>query len=270
MWNLTFISEEDLTSHVKATIANYGEKLESYDLNRYVETGIDPIKLLFDKNVYHANWNTIISNEISRQREKANSCISYFHKGIFRYMPNCHIPTDGKEGSWDVIYKNPAGIPIPDAGIVHTIYAQLKNASCTLDSKPGRNLFIRMQNQLLSDNDCACFLIDIIAPHSQNIKWEHSLDNLKVGHKLIRRVSLDQFYALVTGQEDAFYQVCMALPAVIEKAVQELDGSLIPHDTVMDELRERASQLNIASEDMSIAMATYLLGFGGYTGFSQK
>ena len=31
-----------------------------------------------------------------------------------------------------------------------------------------------------------------------------SVDKKKVGHKLIRRVSLDQFYALITGQEDAF------------------------------------------------------------------
>ena len=31
MWNLTFISEEDFTNHVKATIEKYGEKLESFD-----------------------------------------------------------------------------------------------------------------------------------------------------------------------------------------------------------------------------------------------
>ena len=55
------------------------------------------------------------------------------------------------------------------------------------------------------------------------IKWETTVDKKKVGHKLIRRVSLDQFYALVTGQDDAFYQMCMVLPSVIEKAVKEAD-----------------------------------------------
>ena len=35
MWNLTFISEEDFTNHVKATIEKYGEKLESFDLKRF-------------------------------------------------------------------------------------------------------------------------------------------------------------------------------------------------------------------------------------------
>lgn len=103
--------------------------------------------------------------------------------------------------------------------------------------------------------------------HAQNIKWETTVDKKKVGHKLIRRVSLDQFYALITGQEDAFYQMCMVLPSVIEKVVKDLEGKIVPHDTVIDELKELASKQKAKSEDMAIAMAVYMLGFGGYKGF---
>ena len=39
------------------------------------------------------------------------------------------------------------------------------------------------------------FLVEAIAKKSQNIKWETSVDNQKVGHMLIRRVSMDKFYA---------------------------------------------------------------------------
>ena len=87
--------------------------------------------------------------------------------------------------------------------------------------------------------------------------------------KLIRRVSLDLFYALVTGQEDAFYQMCMVLPSVIENAIKELDGSIVPHDTVIDELKAMAAKQSIESEDLAIAMATYMLGFGSYKGFAK-
>ena len=86
---------------------------------------------------------------------------------------------------------------------------------------------------------------------------------------MIRRVSLDQFYALVTGQEDAFYQMCMVLPTVIEKAVKDFEGTIVPHDTVIDELRKMAVKQNIESEDMAIAMAAYMLGFGTYSGFAK-
>ena len=257
MWNLSFISEQDFTEHVKATIEKYGEKLESFDLKRFNKNIIDPIKLIFDKTVYHSSWDEIVSNEIFRQRDKSNNNdIGY-----------CHVPPNGEEGGWDVIYENADGIPIPDAGSVHKVYVEMKNKHNTMNSASAGKTFIKMQNQLLTDDDCACFLVEAIAQRSQNIKWETTVDKRKVGHKLIRRVSLDQFYALVTGQDDAFYQMCMVLPSVIEKAVEDLDGTLVPHDTVIDELRELASKQNIESEDLAIAMAAYMLGFGSYKGF---
>lgn len=268
MWALNFISEKDFTEHVKATIEKYGEKLESFDLKRFNKNIIDPIKLIFDKTVYHSSWDEIVSNEIFRQRDKSNNNdIGYFHQRIFQYIDNCQVPPNGEEGGWDVIYKSDAGIPVPDAGIVHTVYVEMKNKHNTMNSASAGKTFIKMQHQLLNDDDCACFLVEAIAQHSQNIKWETTVDKKKVGHKLIRRVSLDKFYALVTGQEDAFYQMCMVLPSVIEKAVQEPDGAIVPHDTVIDELRELASKQDAKSEDMAIAMAAYVLGFGTYNGF---
>ena len=136
-----------------------------------------------------------------------------------------------------------------------------------MNSASSGKTFIKMQNQLLNDDDCACFLVEAIAQRSQNIKWETTVDKNKVGHKLIRRVSLDQFYALVTGQEDAFYQMCMVLPSVIERVVKDLEGTIVPHDTVIDELRKLAVKQDIESEDLAIAMAVYMLGFGSYKGF---
>ena len=62
----------------------------------------------------------------------------------------------------------------------------------------------------------------------------------------------------------------MVLPSVIEKAVKELDGTIVPHDTVIDELRELASKQNIESDDLAVAMAVYMLGFGSYKGFSKQ
>ena len=55
MWTLDFISEEDFTRHVQATIEKYGEKLTSYDLKRFNKNIVDPVKLLFDKMVYRSS-----------------------------------------------------------------------------------------------------------------------------------------------------------------------------------------------------------------------
>lgn len=271
MWELDFITEKDFTNHVKKTIGKYGEKLESYDLKKFNKNIIDPIKLVFDKTVYRSSWDDIVGSEIFRQRDKSNNNdIGYFHQRIFQYIENCRVPANGKDGGWDVIYENPNGIHIPGANDVHTIYVEMKNKHNTMNSASASKTFIKMKNQLLNDDDCACFLVEAIAQRSQNIKWETTVDKKKVSHKLIRRVSIDEFYALITGQDDAFYQMCMVLPSVIERAVNEMGSSTVPNDTVIDELRKLSKNSNMIDENMAMAMAIYMLGFGDYKGFKDK
>lgn len=238
-WKLKFISQEDFTKHVEATIDKYGEKLESFDIQRFNKNIIDPIKLIFDKTVYQSSWEEMVGNEIFRQRDKSNNNdIGYFHQTIFQYLDHCHVPDNGKEGGWDVIYENPKGIQLPEGDMVHKIYVEMKNKHNTMNSASTGKTYIKMQNQLLSDDDCACFLVEAIAQKSQNIIWNPTVDGRKISHKRIRRVSLDQFYALVTGEEDAFYQMCMVLPEVIESVVAKGGDVKVPHDTVTEELKK--------------------------------
>ncbi len=182
-------------------------------------------------------------------------------------MDKCHVPPNGEEGGWDVIFEDEKGITLPEAGQVHKVYVEMKNKHNTMNSASAGKTFIKMQNQILQDDDSACFLVEAIAQRSQNIKWETTVDKQKVGHKLIRRVSLDQFYALVTGQKDAFYQMCMVLPSVIEEVVTSMEDVRVPKDTVYDEIKEWSEHLDINDNNLAIAMAIYMLGFGGYAGF---
>lgn len=268
-WSLHFISEEDFVKHVGATIEKYGEKLESYDVRRFNKNIIDPIKLIFDKTVYQTSWEEMVGNEIFRQRDKSNNNdIGYFHQRIFQYIDRCRVPENGKEGGWDVIYQNPDGIMLPEGDRVHTVYVEMKNKHNTMNSASAGKTYIKMQNQLLNDDDCACFLVEAIAQRSQNIKWETTVDGRRVSHKRIRRVSLDRFYAITTGEENAFYHMCMALPGVIEKVVRQDENVRIPHDTVLQELKNIAAMSGKETEDMAMAIAVYLLGFPSYLGFS--
>lgn len=270
-WELTFIGEREFTDHVKATIQKYGDKLESFDLKRFNKNIVDPVKLIFDKTVYRASWEETISNEIFRQRDKSNNNdIGYFHQRIFQYIANCHVPANGEDGGWDVIYSNRDGITLPDGSVVHTVYVEMKNKHNTMNSSAAGKTFIKMQNQLLHDDDCACFLVEAIAKKSQNIKWETTVDGRKVGHRLIRRVSLDQFYELVTGHPDAFFRMCMILPDVIRRVVEAEGSELVPNDTVIRELNELAQRFDLNNQDLSTAMAIYMLGFSDYLGFAER
>lgn len=266
-WSLKFIGEEDFKNHVRETINKYGSKLESYDLKKINSNLIDPIKLIFDKSVYRASWDEIVKNEIFRQRDKSNNNdIGYFHQNIFSYFEGCEVPKTG----WDVIYRNPNGIQMPDGDIVHTLYVEMKNKHNTMNSASSAKTYIKMQSQILEDDDCACLLVEAIAKKSQNIKWTTKVDGKNVQHRLIRRVSMDRFYEMITGEEDSFYKMCMMLPEVIHNVVNEKNGIAVPHDTAIDELKAVANLYNSESEDLAMAMAVYMLGFSTYVGFGSK
>ena len=266
-WSLNFISEDNFKKHVRETIMKYGEKLESYDLKRFNSNLIDPIKLIFDKSVYRTSWEEIVNNEIFRQRDKSNNNdIGYFHQNIFSYFAGCEVPQTG----WDVIYKNPEGIKMPDGDIVHTLYIEMKNKHNTMNSASSAKTYIKMQSQILEDDDCACLLVETIAKKSQNIKWSTKVDGKNVQHRLIRRVSMDQFYHILTGDENAFYKMCMVLPGVINSVVNEEDGVKVPNDTVIDELKKVAALYDNHSDELGMAMAVYMLGFKTYMGFENE
>lgn len=259
MWQLSFISEQDFKHHVQKTIQHYGEKLAPYNLEKFNSNIVDPIKLIFDKTVYQYTWEEIIKNEIFRQRDKANNNdIGYFHQRIFQYMKGCTVPQAG----WDVIFTKDDRIEVPECGSVKTVYVEMKNKHNTMNSASSAKTYMKMQGQLLKDDDCACFLVEAIAKKSQNITWSVSVDGTKQKHRRIRRVSMDEFYKTVTGQDNAFYQMCMVLPSVIQEVVATSDNIVVPHDTVINELQ------NIANEkDGSFALALYMLGFESYIGF---
>lgn len=266
-WDLTFIEKKDFKKHVQATILKYGEKLESFDLKRFNNNLIDPIKLIFDKSVYKTSWEEIVNNEIFRQRDKSNNNdIGYFHQNMFSHFEGCEVPQAG----WDVIYRNSNGIVMPDGDVVHTLYVEMKNKHNTMNSASSAKTYIKMQSQILDDDDCACLLVEAIAKRSQNIKWTTKVDGKNVQHRLIRRVSMDQFYAIVTGDENAFYKMCMVLPETINEVVNEEGAVTVPQDTVIQELRKVAELYGEQPEDLAMAMSVYMLGFNTYLGFCKQ
>lgn len=268
-WDIDFISKEDFKNHVRKTIAHYGEKLEPYDVSKFNKNIIDPVKMIFDKAVYGEDWRTLISNEIFRQRDKSNTNeIGYFHQRLFSYITRCDVPPNGEKGGWDVIYSIPEGYVLDDGNVVHKIYVEMKNKHNTMNSAAGGKTYIKMQNQLLKDDDCVCFLVEAIAKRSQDIVWKTTVDKQKVSHNRIRKVSIDKFYEIVTGDKEGFFKICMALPDIVEEVLNDDNKAVsVPHDVVFDEIKNVASQFKSVDDDRAMILSMYMLGFSTYDGF---
>ena len=243
---LDYISDNDLKSHIEKTLLTYSETIKSVGLEKFNSNLIDPIKLTFDSKVYNKSMETIITEEIARQRDKTNTnAIGYFHQNIFKYISNCEVPEHG----FDIIFTKNNG---------SKIYVELKNKHNTMNSSSSQKTYMKLADKVSEDTLCECYLVEVIAKRSQNIPWVVSLDGERVSNDRIRRVSIDKFYEIVTGDSEAFFKLCKVLPEVINEILSNNEQMVVEEDTVIRELREK---------DSNVLKALYLLAFSSYKGF---
>ncbi len=215
-YQLGFISNENIFNHVKETVELYRNHINLKEFNKNI---IDPIKLTFDSKVYGKSLEEIIESECIRQIDKTNTNhIGYFHQNLFKYAGNgWEVPTTG----FDII--NPQ---------LH-IFAELKNKHNTMNSRAADSVYRHMQDKILHDDRAVCMLVEVIATKSRNEKWLY--DGLS--HEKIRRVSIDKFYSIVFGDDDAFFKLCRALPDVLDDVIAELQRGSI-ENSVYEELHQ--------------------------------
>lgn len=240
-YNLGFIRDDDLLLHVKQTIEQYRFAI---DLTGFNKNLIDPIKLTFDAKVYNKSIEAVIDAEISRQIDKSNNnTIGYFHQNLFHYIgKDWVVPKEG----YDIVNH------------AQSIFVEMKNKHNTMNASSSQKTYIRMQSTIHQLPEATCLLVEVIAKASQDKPWSISLDKQSIVHPRIRRMSIDRFYALVTGRQDAFKALCEALPRVIDDALQSVVLNQASN-TVFDALRRKSP---------NVLKSLYLLAFEHYDGFS--
>jgi len=252
-YNLCFISDINLFNHVKETIEKYRFKVNLKEFNKNL---VDPIKLTFDSKVYGKNIEEIIESESIRQMDKSNSNnIGYFQQNIFKYIYH----KDSKQNISNVIKSN-WYVPAKGFDIVNDqdkIYVEMKNKHNTMNSSSSQKTYMRMSSKINNVPDATCMLVEVIAKNSQNIPWHISLDGEPISHDKIRRVSIDKFYEIVTGEKEAFKQLVETLPKVMDDVLEEIKQNGIVN-TVFEELK---------CIDENILKSLYLLSFQKYEGF---
>lgn len=238
-YGLPFIKDEDIFRHVKDTVEKYRFSINLKEFNKNL---IDPIKLTFDSKIYGKSMMEIIESESIRQIDKSNTNhIGYFHQNIFKYFDGWDVPDKG----FDVIHEK------------QKIFVEMKNKHNTMNSASSQKTYMKMQNTILRNDEATCYLVEVMAKNSQDITWKISLDGEGMSNKNIRRISIDNFYKIVTGVDDAFKMLCEALPKILDDVIKDNDMGEI-ENTVFEEL-EMISP--------NIFKSIYLLSFEKYEGF---
>lgn len=246
-WNLQFISQQNYKNHVKHYYHLINSETQATNLREFNRNIIDPIKMTFTYFITNEDPKFLIESELNRQVDKSiNNHIGYFHQNIFKYINGWHVPKEG----FDIVNDN------------QTVFVELKNKHNTMNSSSSQRTYIKLQSKLIESLekgiDVKCLLVEVIARRSQNIKWEITLDGKRTSHPSIRRVSIDKFYELATGDPYAFQKILSWFPITLKEIVLD-ENKELKESILMEEL----------TKEKSFFKNLYSLAFETYQGFDE-
>lgn len=185
---LSFITDEDLFECIEFLYTEYEKALEGIDFDKFFKNRIDTFKMTFDMGINNLSEQDWLAAELQRQVEKT----------ITNHVGTFHEKLIGKiEG-----YTNyPVGYDYDVAKDDNTLFAEIKNKHNTLTGTHTK-----------SRNDIWEF-------RSGSID-ENTREKPRFSHPRVRIASGDQFYKIVTGEEDAFKQLAYNIPIALDDWIE--------------------------------------------------
>ena len=244
-----FISDEHLLSCIANLYKSYTKAKENLTKSSFYANKVDTIKLTFDSKFNNIDEETIIQSEILRQIDKSiNNSIGTFHEQILGGIDGFEI---GKLSGFDIKAKD------------NTLFADIKNKHNTMNSSSAEALFQKLARYADDFKKAKCYWVQILAKNSFNELWQGEINGKEYSHSRVYKVSGDQFYALISRQDDALFQLYKTLPSAINDFLMSIEESKIPRvNSVLGEINDEItlSKRNILNQ-ITFENYGYYLGF---------
>ncbi|RLD85423.1 MAG: Eco47II family restriction endonuclease [Bacteroidetes bacterium] len=203
-----FISDKHFLSCVANIHNSYLKAKANISKKKFYKNKIDTIKLTFDAKFNDIDEEKVIEVEILRQIDKSiNNSIGTFHEQILGGIEGFEM---GNLSGFDIKSKD------------NTLFADIKNKHNTMNSSASESLFQKLARYADTYKKAKCYWVQILAKSSFNENWYGEINGKEYSHSRVYKISGDQFYALLTKQDDALFQLYKALPLVIEDYLNSL------------------------------------------------
>lgn len=246
---LEFISDQYFLKCIENLYSSYIKAKEKISKKKFYNNKIDTIKLTFDFKFNSLSQESIIESEILRQIDKSiNNSIGTFHEQILGGIKGFET---GHLSGYDIKAKD------------NTLFADIKNKHNTMNSSAAEALFQKL-SRLADDNKKAkCYWVQILAKDSFNELWSGDINGKEYSHSRVYKISGDRFYALLTGRENAFFELYNALPAAIEDFLKTISkDDTVANNSAVSEIRADSKLSNRSILDqITFENYSYYLGF---------
>ncbi|MCB0714309.1 MAG: Eco47II family restriction endonuclease [Ignavibacteriae bacterium] len=204
-----FISDQHLTQCVANLHAAYVKAKADVSKAKFYNNKVDTIKLTFDSLFNQIDQASIIQAEILRQIDKSiNNSIGTFHEQVLGGIEGVEV---GSLSGFDIKAKD------------DSLFADIKNKHNTMNSSSAESLFQKLARYADDYKKAKCYWVQILAKGSFEEKWEAEINGKEYSHSRVYKISGDRFYALLTGQDDALFQLYKVLPQVVKDYLKSFD-----------------------------------------------
>ena len=244
-----FITDDYFMTCVGNLHRAYLKAKNNISKQNFYSNKVDTIKLTFDAKFNNLDQESLIEAEVFREIDKSiNNSIGSFHEQILGGIKGFEV---GKFSGFDI------------KAIDNTLFADIKNKHNTMNSSSAESLFQKLKKYADEHKKAKCYWVQILAKNSFNELWKGEINGKEYTHSRVYKISGDQFYALLTGQEDALLQLYKALPI----AINDYLDSIIINKTLVGNsaVKEIKSAIEISKrsilDQITFENYSYYLGF---------
>lgn len=245
---LNFIDDEYLLTCISNLHKSYIKAKNKITKIKFYDNKIDTVKLTFDSCFNNISDLELIDLEVLRQIDKSiNNAIGTFHEEV---LGGIRGYSHGNKSGYDIKSNN------------NTLFADLKNKHNTMNSSASEALYQKLIRYANDYPNSKCYWVQILAKGSFDKQWVASFGGRVYNHERVRKISGDQFYALLSGESDAFFKLYKVLPLAISDYLKAEHQGAVKDNSAFVEIKEgaRTSERNILDE-ITYENFKYYLGF---------
>jgi len=246
---VSFVSDEHLLWCIKNLYNAYINAKNDISKRKFYKNKIDTFKLTFDSKFNGINEEDLVQSEILRQIDKSiNNSIGTFHEQLLGGIAGYEV---GNLSGFDIKAND------------DTLFADIKNKHNTMNSSSAEALFQKLARFADDYKKANCYWVQILAKGSFNEHWKGDINGKEYSHSRVFKISGDQFYALLTGEENALFKLYQVLPQAIDDFLNTLEKEMsIEEHSALDEiLSETESSQRSVLDQITFENYRYYLGF---------
>lgn len=246
---VNFVSDEHFLNCIGNLHKAYLKAKNNITKKNFYSNKVDTIKLTFDSKFNDIDEEKLIQSEILRQIDKSiNNSIGTFHEQILGGIKGFEA---GNLSGYDIRASD------------NTLFADIKNKHNTMNSSAAEALFQKLKRYADDYKQAKCYWVQILAKGSFCELWSGDINGKEYSHSRVYKISGDRFYALLSGQQDAMFQLYKALPIAIKdylKSVEEKEE--IAESSVLEEIKsETKTSKRSVLDQITFENYSYYLGF---------